>query len=399
MKIVVINQHTENYGDDAAGVAMSMQIRDIFPNAEIHYLYNTPHVLEKGIPFDGENIYHHLDIIFKKKNLIDSIMYVISKKIPFKYNKESSIIKTVNLIKEADYVLVSPCGANIGIYKDWYFLLRVLIAVLEKKSPIFHLNTVGSSGNKIFDFISKWVLKRSKLYVRETKSYNYLNSIGLYSELGVDTAFSLPDNKKSKADKDYIAFIPTELSNWHVNFKNTDIDNKVMDMLINNLPNFCKDNNVKLKIIPHLTGGLGERELLENYKVKFIKSGFRESDIEILDVATFNDYEEYIINSRYTISMRYHGIIFAIKNSIPFLSLSYENKMNESCNYSGMSEYNVDLNKFEENDFKKKLKLILANEKEIKTILLSKRELLRRLSSLPIQSLYMEEMKKRMEGN
>ena len=38
LKILVINQHTANFGDDAAGVAMAIQLHQQFPDAELHFV-------------------------------------------------------------------------------------------------------------------------------------------------------------------------------------------------------------------------------------------------------------------------------------------------------------------------------------------------------------------------
>jgi len=50
----------------------------------------------------------------------------------------------------------------IGIYKDWAFLLRLLFVIIEGKTPIFCLNTINASGNIVFDFLARKVLKTSK---------------------------------------------------------------------------------------------------------------------------------------------------------------------------------------------------------------------------------------------
>ena len=53
----------------------------------------------------------------------------------------------IELIKNCDVAVMSPCGANIGIYKDWASLIRILMVIIEKKKFIFQYNTIGKSGN------------------------------------------------------------------------------------------------------------------------------------------------------------------------------------------------------------------------------------------------------------
>ena len=43
------------------------------------------------------------------------------------------------------------------------------------------------------------------------------------------------------------------------------------------------------------------------------------------------------------IGMRYHAIVLAAKNGVPFVDLSYENKMREVADYTGQAAFCVDL--------------------------------------------------------
>jgi polysaccharide pyruvyl transferase WcaK-like protein len=392
MKIFVINQHTNNFGDDAAGVALAHQLRDIFPNASINFIYHSYKKINSPIPFNDDNTNHYYDLLILREDFWDAIKYLMSKIFPFILYGNGPVKKTVDLIKQADVVIVSPCGANIGIYKDWIFLLRVLIAVLEGKKPIFHLNTIGKSGNVIFDTLAKFVLKRSRLYVREAKSVRELKSWGLHAEQGVDTAFSLKKREeKIKKDKDYVALIPTEFDHWHVSFRKNGIDEEIRLKLLPDVARFCIQNDLDVRIIPHLTGALKEDALLKAYQNDLIKYGMSSESVKIEEnVRTFYDYEDAVRHSKLVISMRYHGIIFAIKNAIPFLSLAYENKMYEACAYSEMINYNIWLRDVKNISIYEKLHEIKENAIKIQSNLIKKSEILDRLARLPVQSIYMD---------
>jgi hypothetical protein len=84
-KILVTNQHTANFGDDAAGVTMAIQLRQQFPDTELHFVYNWP--WEKSsflaIPYQDNQTFHHHEILFQKTDLQDAIVYVATKFIPF----------------------------------------------------------------------------------------------------------------------------------------------------------------------------------------------------------------------------------------------------------------------------------------------------------------------------
>ncbi|GAE34990.1 hypothetical protein JCM9157_2079 [Halalkalibacter akibai JCM 9157] len=378
---------------------MSQQIRKKFPEASIEYIYHSFKEVSP-IPFHDSKTKHHTDLLLFKKDIPDALKYLCSRAFGFNPLKKGTLNKNVKLIKEADAVIVSPCGANIGIYQDWIFLLRVLIAVLEGKKPIFHLNTIGKSKNVLFNFIAKYVLKRSKLYVRENKSKLELNSWGLKPEHGVDTAFSLKEDPElinvqfsDSEDKSYIAFIPTRFDNWHVHYRNNSIDTKLMDTIIPEIVKVAKTNNLGIKIIPHLTGSLDESDFLKTYKDEFIKQGLDKNEISVVkEVKTLFDYEQVIKHAKFAVSMRYHGVIFAIKKMVPFLSLSYENKMSEACTYSGMLDYEIKISEANSDDVARKLDGLLKNDSVIRESLASRLNVLKKLSSLPIQGLYLESL-------
>ncbi|WP_414052814.1 polysaccharide pyruvyl transferase family protein [Macrococcus animalis] len=392
MRICIINTHTNNFGDDAACVALAMQLRKEFPDAHLDFLYQI-YEPSNPIPFEDENSTHYNNLVIFKQHMPEAIRYILSKKLPLLRPLNGDVKKTASIIRRADVVISAPCGANIGIYRDWIHLFRVLVAVEEGYKPILHLNTVGKSGNILFDKISKHVLKRSKVYVREGKSKREMDKWGIECEQGVDTAFSLPDrNVDLNIEKEYMAFVPTKFDNWHKSYKNNPIDKKLENKM-KEVAEFVKENDLDIRIIPHLTGVNSEYNLLEEYKELLVEAGVNEKNIHVeKDCDTFWKYEDLIANAKLTLSMRYHGVIFSIKNYVPFLSLAYENKMLEACKYSKMTKYNFDIKKIDNVDLKKQLNIVVKDSDKIKETLKAERENLRNLSQLPVQNLKLSQL-------
>ena len=331
MNFLIINQHTKNFGDDLAGISLINNLFEKYPNCKIDLIYNTQGLL----PINDRRLSHNREITFKNIGFISILKYLIFGK--KSVQKNNIFKKMINIIDNADYIYVSPCGANIGIYKDWQFLLRLVIVIKEKKTPIFHLNTIGKSNNFIFNIISKKVLKKSIIFVREKKSQIYLKSININSQFGPDTVFSYNINSIKKENK--ITFIPTQLSYWHPLFKKYDFDSITKNEIIKTLSDFSKNKNLVIHLLPHLNS---EKEL--NF-YKELKKQFKKNKVNIVidKVSSANDYIKIIGESRFVIGMRYHSIVSAIKNNIPFISLSYENKMIEVCKYCKMSDYSINL--------------------------------------------------------
>lgn len=404
LQILITNQHTANFGDDAAGVAMALQIRQQFPDGVLHFVYNWPWEGKSlSIPFHDEKTLHHEELIIRKTDLFDAVLYVASKFIPLIKLHGKAITDYINLVREADFVIVSPGGSNIGIYQDWICLFRVLVAVLEKKRPIFYLNSIGKSGNFVFDTIAKFILKRSQVFVREKKSHQDLKKWGICNVRGVDTAFSLSNetnhltktfntqvvNEESKS----IIFIPTRLGSWHPLYQKMNLRQKINQEILPSLITFSQKNNLKIAILPHLYGVLSEQKFLKKIHDTFLELGLTENNLRLLEnINTFRDYENCIAHSKLVVSMRYHGVILSIKNGIPFISLAYENKMKEACMYSEMLNFNFNLSddNFKQQDLVKSYEEAYKNRDEISQLLNNKLPILSELSKLPIGYLYLK---------
>jgi polysaccharide pyruvyl transferase WcaK-like protein len=308
-------------------------------------------------------------------------------KIEIIYNKTLKKLRV--LVRESDYIFVSPCGANIGIYRDWRFLIRSLIVIQLGGELNFHNNTIGKSGNLVFDKIAKYILRRSRVSVREKASQDYLKSINVFSVRSVDTAFLLHNEISDKINlvENYSVFIPTNLENWHPDFKDVDVFNLVKEKVLKEYVDFLKNNQLKLCILPHMHGEYIETELHNQYILAFVELGLPREQINVLRVDNFNDYNYYIMKSTFVVSMRYHGIVMAIRNKVPFISLGYENKMNEVCKYSNVEYLNyklVDINTW---SLEQKFDQYYAQREEIKETLNKSNTYLEQLAKVAIDQI------------
>ena len=390
VRILVLNQYTNNFGDDAAGVALLYQIRQYFPDAHVNVVYAW-NAGATRVPYDDAATVHHSDLAFRRDQLPHIAWFCLKRWIGVKNPSVGPFDPLLALIRSADVVVVAPCGASIGIYKDWLFLGRTLLAVLENKSPIFHLNTIGESGNYLFDLVSRFVLKRSLLYVREEKSVYELQRWGLRSIRGVDTVFSMPSKPLHRSDRPYLAIVPTKLATWHVDFRGTDIDRKLSRLLIREVAEFSLRRAMNIKLLPHLHGALSERHWLIELRRALILEGLEEDDVQIVSESSGLDaYEQGIACASLVLSMRYHGLIYAVKYGVPFLALSYENKMLEAARYAGMGEYSLPIAEVEAGRISNDLERAYRSHDSISKRLLDRVPILDSLARLPLQNLWLE---------
>lgn len=355
MKVLIINQHTNNFGDDAAGVALVSTLLKSKHCVDVTYIWN-----KNGtkIPIEDAALTHYAEKNLSRANLLKQLFAFI-----FGNDSYFHLIKKLSM--NADYVLVSPGGANIGIYKDWAYLANVIIARKYNKNVVFHLNTISKSNSILFNLIAKCVLKKCVMFVREKASYDLLRSQGIVSTLGVDTAFLLDKRSKSERyeGKKILTFVPTELSNWHVHFKNINDHDLLANKIVPSISKFAKNDGYIVKILPHLYASEAEGKFLHS-----LKEQFNAHNVECFidtEVTDFYKYDQSVTDSSLVVSMRYHGVVLSVKNNIPVISLSYENKMKECCRYSGILSQNIDLLNFDIERFNELLNSINENTNQV----------------------------------
>jgi polysaccharide pyruvyl transferase WcaK-like protein len=380
MNIVILNQHGANYGDDAAGCAALLQIQQRFPQCKVTIVYNCPSDVELLPIYVGNWVTHEHNKI-AKSDLLAIILCVIGLSWLGRSFASVGLARLLSILSAADCVVVSPCGANIGIYKDWRFLIRVIAAIVAKKRPIFHLNTIGPSGTFGFDLLARYALRRSVLFVRERQSYDYLNKLGIHAALGVDSAFSLPDPAKLKKRSE-IVLIVTDLTKWFKAFSDFDMARFIKE-LADILGSVAKERDLAIRIVPHLHSFMDERPFLETVASQLGRA--QGSDGLVIVDDTYDSYEGYerrIAEAHAVVSMRYHGAVLAAKNGVVFIPISYENKMLEVANYCGCMDAYVDIGTWNPQEFGRKLSMILDENVARTELLRSKLPILRRLSMI-----------------
>lgn len=344
MKYLILNQNTDNYGDDIAAQALAHIIRSVDSKSQIRFLYG-PRAWSGTVPVKGTEVGHRvMRGMGGKTAYIDLARTYLKRKLGIKPNYKNVEFDALSTdLDWCDHVLVSPSGANIGIYQDWNALKVALQVAAHGKTLIFHLNTVGKSGNRIFDLLARFALSRSMVFVREARCVEELKTWGLHSRFGPDSAFAVPAPQPKPHTQEVIGLVPTGL-NWHPDHQ----ANKslfIVDQLDDGfIKRFRTNENLVLHIIPHLYGHLDERTLLEKICVALIEKGMPAERTVIADwVQSSDDYDIAIASCHIVITMRYHGVILAAKNGVPFYAISYESKMNEACRYTRMESYCVDV--------------------------------------------------------
>ncbi|SHP75753.1 polysaccharide pyruvyl transferase CsaB [Mycobacteroides abscessus subsp. abscessus] len=98
-------------------------------------------------------------------------------------------------------------------------------------------------------------------------------------------------------------------------------------------------------------------EITKNNDIQILSQFFETIDID-------NDFSDQLIDCRYFVSMRLHGLIFACQMGLPFISLSYQPKNYGFLEELGLRDLSVDIFKSEE--LENKIDLLRENYKDIR---------------------------------
>lgn len=378
LQIIFINAHWNNRGDEASIRAMI----DSFEDKLFAKKYMM--ILSKDIsyfPFKDIGLlkwYPHLTNIMSFLSFIMDFLIAIITKGKLAFSKEGK--EYIKTISTADMILHAPGGPNIGDYytgrlmsNEIIYLYRFLIPIMLKKPIYLYAPSMGPFTGKIRNYIRKKILKNiSLIIVRDPFSKKYMDNLGISSIETLDSSYQneisenylnkydFPKLKRFMAKSKVIGLTIIDLTG-HPLFHNCqfvkDYFNSI-SQLVQNL--IQKEYNILL--IPQLFGNKGSKELFQLKKIHKLNK----DRIYILN-PEFDAYAlQLIISNLLTvISFRYHPNIFAAKNNIPFISISYEHKMNGFINKIELENLNIDICNANVNKIMEKLMYIEENYEQI----------------------------------
>lgn len=352
MKILIVNQHTQNHGDEAAGLAL---IRKLYENGykDITVLYNITYL--EDIKTDYKRCFHlykNVKHVLQKRNIrgIDRavILYVENPNILTKYIGLifSGLRREYKLIKKSEYVISAPGGASFGMHKSYRNLWRLMIAKNEKRKYAIYSPSIGPfENNDLFKNQVKNILfDADYLSLRDKKSYQFADELNVKYIKSIDSAYldtvvdKPPENIIEILPEKYIVIVPNQLYNWH--FKYKDIDQNKVDGFYKKLIIRFVEKGVNVVLLPQLycQGNNNDESYFESLRKEL-------NGVIVVPTDYNSDIQQYVIsNSEFVVGARYHTIVFAINNAKPFCSLSYEYKISEMIKLLDLTDNNIDIN-------------------------------------------------------
>ena len=354
IKVLVINQPLNNRGDEAAHKALIRSLVDSDADLSIRVLFvgSNPDSVRQFMVEDARvsyvNIRHKIMLRFTesaKKSF----------KHPLIWHLHPVVKEVSSHYAWADAVLSSPGGICMGGFQDWKHLFFLDMARRMHKPVYYYGRSIGpfpvlTEDNRRFKAKSIELLNYfSFISLRESQSIRYAEEMGIRNVVPTtDMAFldspdvqALPEELSFISSKPYVVFVPNLLV-WHVAYKGKASRDEVVDF-------WCKAlgiirghfNGHAIVMLPQLFNVGSEGDFNLFHEIAGQDGG---GDIFVVDESYSSDVQQAIIRGASALfGSRYHSVVFAINNDVPFIAFSYEHKIEGLLDTLGLKQLSVDI--------------------------------------------------------
>lgn len=347
--IKIVGQPMYNIGDLAAFKSLNILLQNkfdakikysIFANRkwDIEFQKDKTITLLNDIPIVSK---YEKMLVILSPNALKLITYVFP-----------SFKKKYKCFIDSDFFLFAPGGLELGLYKEWDYLWIMASLNAFKKEYGIYSRSIGDFQNETFldNLFKRKVikyLKKSKFNgLRDLKSQKEAIANNIYFNPSIDVVFSnIPDYKGitkitylEQLKNNYVVFTPSAFD-WHPRFSLYP-STKFIELYLKILNTLLKESDLHIVMLPHIY-----KDNLDVEYFKLLKSKTKKSNrIFILENNYNSDLYQYVISkSKFAIVSRLHQTIFAINNHTPFLSISYEHKIEDMMKIIGLEKNTVRL--------------------------------------------------------
>ncbi len=358
MRIVLFNQPISNRGDESAHKAVLRALSKRFPQAEIKVLFPD---MVNGEPFivHADNVEYVQMQKFHPNRLYSKFIKVtlLCKHLRLLWRIAPGVRQHYSLMKSADYNICFPGGIDMGGFQSWGHVFMLQLAKATGKPLAYYSRSFGpfpttTLKNRWFKKLSIDVLHYFDfMSFRDSKSCKLAEDLGLNYVSTVDSAFldypevEIPSDIAKKIGSDYVVFVPNLLI-WHYAYRGRIARDTVINF-------FAKMANIlmekfptsKIVMLPQTYGYTDEANGNDEYFFHEIEPVVKNERLVIVpDHACDSDAQQCIIRkARLMVGARYHSVVFAINNNVPFVALNYEHKISGLLETLGKQDRMVDI--------------------------------------------------------
>ncbi|MDD3078910.1 MAG: polysaccharide pyruvyl transferase family protein [Paludibacter sp.] len=360
--ILIINQPCNNRGDEAAHRSLIRALSKLFPDTEITILFagaNKESVQEMIV--NNKNIKYH--IINLHRGFTRLVRFLMSIKCEWiLYYFHPNVREYKKYVASSDYVINAPGGICMGQFQNWQHILWLNIALNLKKNIAYYGRSFGpfpdkTIYNKVFRNKSLKLLRSFDfITIRDKKTMEIADKYEIPYTETIDTAFldvpnsTIPESiNKLINSKEYIVFVPNSLT-WHPGYMK--INQKLIDSFYIAIFKILNDKfpNSKIVLLPQLFNCNNSDERYFEHLKNELKSSH--DNIVLIPEIYSSDIQQAIIKeSKLVVGARYHSIVFAINNNVPFIALSYEHKIEGLLDILHLDNWLIDITEMKNSQY------------------------------------------------
>ncbi|TET91159.1 MAG: 4Fe-4S dicluster domain-containing protein [Methanomassiliicoccales archaeon] len=351
--VLILHAHWSNRGDEAAVRAMVDSLRSELPDSKMKImLMSKEPVYFSDIDVEVLRMYPLTFVDY-----IDTFLTLVT------FGKISVTgrgRKFLQAVEDADFVIHAPGGPMIGdlyggLLSDYSYLYRLIMpTIFKNKRLYFYAPSMGPFSGVFWNFLRKSALRKAEaIILREDLSARYLKEqLGFDSKVTIDSAFQnvIEDDyleryedisdlvAKIESPKEKVVGITATTLSWHPVYREMKgLSQRILDSIRTVIEHLI-DRGYTPLLVPQLFGEQDDYSLLR---------GIQSLDTEkiLLLPPHVDSYAQQALFSKLycVISMRYHPSIFAAKGYTPFISISYEHKIEGFMERLGLKDLMINV--------------------------------------------------------
>ena len=355
MKILLINQPASNRGDEAAHRGLMRALCARYPDAKLTVVF---------LGVDPESV----RAMQVQRPNIDYVLIPLRRSEARRIPVYASMLhlralvthlhpayrRLRQLMCQADYIVNAPGGICMGGFQNWGHVFHLEMARGCRKPVAYYSRSFGpfrdrSRRERLFKRLSLDLLRSFDfLAIRDSKTMALADQLGLRYVAAIDAAFldvptaSIPSEVDTAIGSGaYTVFVPNSLV-WHVDYRSAD-PQRIDQFYLAILDRLCvTGGSEKVVMLPQLynVGRHGDFHYFEKLKAL---SAHRDRIVVLPETYGSDVQQSIIAKAKFMVGARYHSIVFALNNRVPFVSLAYEHKMPGLLAILGQNGRGVDI--------------------------------------------------------
>ena len=356
MRFLLINQPMFNRGDESAHKALVYALLQHFPDCSIEVLFTgrPQDAVEECRVDDPRMVYTNLPV---DERYLNSYLRRLERNTRFLWYFNPIARDIARRCRKADWIISSPGDNSLGARYDWDHLFFATIAEYAGRHLAYYGRSIGpfpddSPMHRRFNLLSRRVLKKSDFVsLRDPESCRIAGAMGVQYFPTLDTSFlytpmvQLPaEVSDALGEGEYIVLVPNYLISNSKDFGGPSSPTQVKlffaELSRRILEQFPE---CRIAMLPQLFCGR-DYASTDYAFFKDIAEDVADDRLVVLpDTLPSECHQAIIAGSRCVVGARYHSIVFAINNNVPFVTLNYEGRILGMLEAIGKQDRVVDI--------------------------------------------------------